>query len=77
MSNFDGEIHQSIITIRVLRVGKPTFWYADQVGKIVKATKREYVGVDGSISVSYLADPVTDGSGGARHYSGLDIAELK
>jgi len=42
--SYGGELTTKVVEIKILKASKPTYWYADKVGKTVKARKRFYDG---------------------------------
>ncbi len=76
MSDYSGKTQRDVVKIRVLKTGKGS-WYADQVGRVVKAMREITVDDDGVQWADYSQYPPARGFEPSGHYVGYEIEEVK
>lgn len=75
MSGQSGPIRVEVVKIRILKSGSQS-WYADQVGKTVRAFKEISVDANGKKWTSYKQYPRPRGFEPSGHYTGYDVEEV-
>lgn len=74
MSDYTGEVKNSVVKIRIIKASKPTYWYADKVGKVVEAYK-SVTQQDGKTYISYKQFPRAKGFEPSGDYDTHDVKE--
>jgi hypothetical protein len=75
MSDYSGSIKREVVKIRIEQASQPTFWYADKVGRTVKAMKETKVH-DGQEYAIYKQWPSAKGFEPSGDYMTADVEEL-
>lgn len=73
MSDYKGEVKNSVVKIKIVGSSSPNAWYKDKIGKVVEAYKSEYP--DGYISYKQFPRPTGFESSG--DYVTRDVKEVE